>query len=273
MNNMELIKEHSVPLCSDEYYKMSEDRKVITPENIGGLVEYPALFHAMQDDRELRPALSEAMTTGRACADFLAMTSEEFAQAYTIAAGPVNPKTGKPYGTDSKAYLEWKAMQPKPTVSPDDFNLFGKYAAAYNGHAFVKSLTDAGMGLMHNVIIKTNVSGVDVLCKIDKIYVSDKAVMAVDVKTTSDLCTFEAAADRLHYRIQQGLIAYALRSIGVDPQVRIAAIEKGPMPRCGIFGIHDIASHESAVAILIAQYAEMCKSGQFITGFEAPRAI
>ena len=198
----------------DEYFERSESREVVTPENIGGLVEYPALFHAMRDDRELRPALTEAMSTGRAMTDFLAMSPEEFLAKYEVADGPVNPKTGKPYGSETKAYLEWRAMQTKTPVSTVQFNQFGKMAAAYNAHEMVRSL--AGYERMRNVILGAVVERVPCLCKVDSLYVGDDAVFALDVKTTSDLCAFGRAARGLYYPEQQALIALALDAAGLS---------------------------------------------------------
>ena len=60
MTNEEKVAKSRVEMTQDEYFALSEDRKTVTPENLGGLLEYPALFRAMQDDRELRPALSPA---------------------------------------------------------------------------------------------------------------------------------------------------------------------------------------------------------------------
>ena len=259
----------------DEYFTASENRMVVTPENIGGLLEYPALFHAMQENRELRPALSEAMTTGRALTDFLSMLPEEFLQTYAVVDGPTNPKTGKPYGTDTKVYAEWRASQEKIPVSTEQYNMFGKMAVAYNDHAFVKSLAEYER--MRNVVLKANVCDVPCMCRIDSLYISPegKSVTAVDIKTTSDLCTFHRAAESLYYREQQALILLILAANGFDrAQARIAAIEKGPMPRCGVFEVKDMATGPvAAVNKALQDYATDALTGKYSTRFEAPQLI
>lgn len=272
MTQRETINEKLVKMSQDDYLKTSEDRKVVTPENLGGLLEYPALFRAMQDDRELRPALSPAMSTGRAMNDFLSCSAEEFGERYVIADGPVNPKTNKPYGTDSKAYLEWLSQQTKTPVSPADFAMFGNMSKAYAAHSAIYAIRD--YTCIPNAVFKATVGGVDCAVKVDKLYVGDSAVFAVDVKTTSDLCSIERSADSLHYREQQALVSIVLKENGIEnPQVLIAAIEKGPIPRCGVFGVKGIADVESSVLQTLASYGESLKTGLYRTNFEALRVI
>lgn len=260
-----------IAMTTDQYYEASESRTVITPENIGGLLEYPALFRAMQDNRELRPALSEAMSTGRAMSDFLSMSPEDFLEKYVVADGPTNPKTGKPYGTDTKAFVEWKAMQPKTPVPTQQYNMFGKMAQAYNAHKVIRGLSK--LSRMRNVILKASVRGAPCLCKIDNLYVSGSSAVAVDVKTTSDLCAFARTAKGLYYPEQQALIRLVLAANGITAtDTYIAALEKGPMPRCGIFEVEgDYA--ETRVKTALAAYDSSCKSNMFLTGFEDPQFI
>lgn len=265
------IEELAAKITVDEYFALSEERKVVTPENIGDLISYPALFKAMQDDRELRPALSEAMTTGRALADFLGMSADEFSAKYAIADGPVNPKTGKPYGAETKAYAEWLALQEKTPVSSATFNMFGKMAAAYNGHAYIKTLPATQY---RNVIMMADVAGVPCACKIDSLYVSGDAAFAVDVTTTSDIDMFRRSAASLHYFERAALIELVLSSKGLPAApVRIAAIEKGPIPRCGVFVSREHDANIDKVAGILGEYAESEKTGVYGTRYEAPMVI
>ena len=262
----------STTMTQDEYFEKSESRTVVTPENIGGLLEYPALFHAMQDNRELRPALSEAMSTGRAMNDFLSMSPEEFLEKYVVADGPTNPKTGKPYGADTKAFAEWKAMQDKIPVSTEQFNMFGKMAQAYNSHAFIKSL--GTLERTRNAIFSADIEGVTCLVKVDNLYRGNGSTFAIDVKTTSDLNAFSRSARGLYYAEQQALIYRVLAENGIpEPQVGIVALERGPMPRCGVFRVGGLLDAEAAVLLTLHSYSENCKTGEFSTGFEAPIVI
>ena len=58
-----------------------------------------------------------------------------------------------------------------------------------------------------------------------------------------------------------------------QPQVFIAAIEKGAIPRCGVFGVRDLDRWEERLVALLAEYAANLKSGVFATRFEALRAL
>lgn len=259
-------------MTQDEYFAASEERKHVTPENLAGLLDFPALFRAMQDVRDYRPALSPAMSTGRAMNDFLTCSAEEFGERYLIAEGPVNPKTGKPYGSDSKAYLEWVAQQAKTPVTPEDHAMFGNMAKAYAAHSVINSLKD--YECTNNAVFGAEIGGVQCLAKVDKLYVSDKAVIAVDVKTTSDLQAFARSSDSLRYREQQALISMVLEKNGVaDVQSLIAAVEKGPIPRCGVFSVKDIAAYKDAVYAALCAYGESLKTGCYGTNFESLRVI
>lgn len=262
-----------VDMTQAQYFEASEGRKVVTPENIGGLLEYPALFHAMQDDRELRPALSESMTVSRVFTDFLNMSGAEFMSAYVVADGPVNPKTGKPYGMDTKAYAEWRAGLDKEPVSTAQMSMFGTMATAFLSHGYVKALELGGYGESRNVVVAANVAGVDCMCKVDRLFAHpDKGAVAVDVKSTGDLCAFCRSADSMHYREQQALMFMILSAggFGQEVQTRIAAVERGPMPRCGIFGVGELQKVVERVATALQGYAANCSSGVYGTGFEAP---
>lgn len=272
MTNSEILAKNICATSQDDYFRLSEDRKYVTPENLQGLLEYPALFRAMQDDRELRPALSPAMSTGRAMNDYLTCTAEEFGARYLVAEGPKNPKTGKPYQADSKSYQEWAAQQAKTPVDPAEHAMFANMAKAYAAHSVISSLS--GYTCLQNAILKATLEGVDCLVKVDKLYVSDKAVIAVDVKTTADLCAFWRSADSLGYREQQALISLVLEANGIaQPQVMIAAIEKSPIPRCGVFNVGKLDDARHEVLRTLADYADGLKSGTFRTNFEALQTI
>lgn len=270
-------KQHKIAdMTQAQYFEASEGRKVVTPENIGGLLEYPALFHAMQDDRELRPALSESMTVSRVFTDFVNMSGEEFMAAYVVADGPVNPKTGKPYGMDTKAYAEWRAGLDKEPVSAAQMNMFGKMAAAFLAHGFVRGLELGGYGESRNVVVTAKVAGVDCMCKVDRLFEHpDKGIVAVDVKSTGDLYAFRRSAESMHYREQLALMFMILSAAGTGfvPQTRIAAVERGPMPRCGIFGVGDLDEAVQHVATALQDYAGSCSAGVYGTGFEVPVAL
>lgn len=268
MGTSDSVNEALVKMTQDEYFAASEGREVVTPENIGGLCDYPALFNAMVKNRDLRPALSPAMGTGRAMNDFLTCTPEEFSDKYIVAAGPTNPKTGKPYGSDTKAYQEWRAQQPKEPVTPEEFNMFGDMAKAYNSHNAIVSLKD--YRCIQNAVFKADICGVGCLVKVDKLYVREADVVAVDIKTTADLPAFSRTAASLFYREQQALISMVLEKNGINAFSEIAAIEKGPIPRCGIFFVEAAKklACEKAVYDMLHDYADSLASGVFRTGFE-----
>ncbi|MCK6466520.1 MAG: PD-(D/E)XK nuclease-like domain-containing protein, partial [Phycisphaerae bacterium] len=59
--------------------------------------------------------------------------------------GPLNPKTGKPFGSNTKAFAEWAERQSKPVLSDTHAALVEQMAAAVQEHLFAKELFSEGV--------------------------------------------------------------------------------------------------------------------------------
>ncbi len=59
--------------------------------------------------------------------------------------GPINPKTGQPFGSQTKAFAEWAAQQSKPVLSDAQAALVEQVAAAVRGHVFARELLAEGV--------------------------------------------------------------------------------------------------------------------------------
>jgi exodeoxyribonuclease VIII len=64
-----------------------------------------------------------------------------FANEYTIG-GPVNKKTGKPYGSDTVAFAEWAMGQVKPILTHEEFRLITGMADAIAAHPVARTIRD-----------------------------------------------------------------------------------------------------------------------------------
>ena len=64
-----------------------------------------------------------------------------FADEYTIG-GPVNPKTQKPYGSDTIKFQEWALTQTKPILTHEEFRLITGMADAIAAHPVARTIRD-----------------------------------------------------------------------------------------------------------------------------------
>jgi len=67
---------------------------------------------------------------------------DKFASDYTIG-GPVNPKTGQPFGSETKAFNEWALTQTKPILTREEHRLIVGMADAIAAHPLARTIRDA----------------------------------------------------------------------------------------------------------------------------------
>ena len=72
--------------------------------------ESPELYRR-KTHGEIAEAESPALALGRAAHCLILEGKAAFDEQYVVADGPVNPKTGEPFGKATKAYAEWLFSQ------------------------------------------------------------------------------------------------------------------------------------------------------------------
>jgi len=97
-----------------------------------------------------------AFVVGRAAHTLILEGPETFEKAYAVG-GPVNPKTGNPYGANTKAFAEWAAAQGKPVLTEAKFDLVAHLAAGVRGHEAATELLD---GVIAEGVVRTDYCGV-----------------------------------------------------------------------------------------------------------------
>lgn len=256
-------------MSADEYYELSDSRAAVTPDNFNGLVRHPALFHAMTADRELRPARSEAAAANGILYDFMTLDTVAFHAKYLVDEGPVNPKTGKPYGRTSKAYAEWEASLTKPSVHPDELAVFDRLASAYSGHKITQAISD-GAEVVNNAVFTADLCGVACACLVNKLYAKDDGVFAVVIKPTEDLNSVGTApggAACIGHSLALTELILAENGIAVLKLYR-AMLERNKLPRCGYFDTLPEMRYDEAVLNRLADYSACLGTGKFVTKFD-----
>jgi len=184
--------------------------------------------------------------------------------------GPINPKTGRPFGANTKAFEEWAAAQGKPVLSLDQVDLVEQMASgvAMNDEAVDLLLYGRAEG-----VVRAEYSGT--LCQI-RIDWTHPHRGIVDLKTCDELDWFEADARRYRYMTQlafyQAVLAEAISQFA---PVHIVAGEKREPYRCGVWRAGDdalaIARRENEAAI---RRLLVCRQKEFWpTGYEGIRIL
>ncbi len=99
-----------------------------------------------------------AYVIGRAAHTLILEGRERYAREYAVG-GPINPKTGQPFGSQTKAFAEWAAQQSKPVLSDTHAALVEQMAAAVAGHPLGRELLRHGVAGGGARPIRTVVSG------------------------------------------------------------------------------------------------------------------
>ncbi len=210
-----------------------------------------------------------AFLVGRAAHKLILEGHEAFEASYAFG-GPVNEKTGKPYGQGTKAWSDWEAEQGKAGLTDDQYALIAEMSAGVQRNMKAAMLVDDGMA---ERVVRTEYRGCPSQSRFDWI---NPAEGIVDLKTCDDLTWFEADAKRFRYLYQMAFYrAMLAAATGWLAPVHIIAVEKKEPFRCGVWtldtGCLDIAQAENEAAIV--RLLECRDRGEWPTGYEEVRTL
>jgi len=212
---------------------------------------------------------SPAYLIGRA-AHCRILEGREVYESQFALGGPINPSTGRPYGSGTKKFAEWRAQQGKPVLSHEQVDLIESMASGV-------ALSDAAVDLLlygrAEGVVRTEYCGVPCQIRIDWTH-PHRGI--VDLKTCDDLTWFEADARRYRYHNQMAFYRAVLaQAVGQDVPVHVVAVEKKEPFRCGVWRVSDdtlaIARGENEAAIERWKIAR--QADRWPTGYEDIRLL
>lgn len=184
--------------------------------------------------------------------------------------GPVNSKTGRPYGSGTKAFAEWAAAQGKPVITAEQAELIERMAVgvSMNGTAVELLLYGRAEG-----VVRTDYCGTPCQIRIDWTHPHRGAV---DLKTTADLTWFENDARRRRYHHQAAFYQAVLAEVvGRRVPFYFVAVEKTEPFRCGVWCVSDntlaIARRENEAGI--ERLLDCRRRDLWPTGYEELRVL
>ena len=210
-----------------------------------------------------------AYLVGRALHTLVLEGREAFEQEYAVG-GPVNPRTGEPFGASTKAFAEWAAAQGRPVLTEQQRDLIESLAASVSQHGLARDLLSSGTA---EGVVRAEYCGVPCQARPDWF---DPSRGLVDLKTCEDLDWFEADARRYGYVNQVAFYRAVLGQVLEEPKlVRLIAVEKKEPYRCGVWQVSDAAlsqaRRENEAAIWRLRWCQVTET--WPTGYEELRTL
>jgi hypothetical protein len=209
-----------------------------------------------------------AYLVGRAVHTLALEGDARFDAEYTVG-GPINPKTGQPYGSTTKAWAEWAESQRKAVLTDAQYALVTAMANSVRTHELASSLLAEGIA---EGVVRADYCGMP--CQIRMDWFNPRRGGIIDLKTCDDLTWFEADARRYGYAHQVAFYRAVLAQVvGTPMPIHLIAVEKKEPYRCGVWKVTDdtltVAQKENEAAIqrLQRSLAKDC----WPTGYEEAR--
>ena len=276
LNTDVLIKEPA-----DVYHAQAGE--YLSSHQLSDFRKSPLLYHrkveGLIEDQD-RPAYR----VGRA-AHTLILEGRDRLEAEYAVGGPINGKTGKPYGRRSKTWQRWAASLEKDVITESDMALIEQLNAAVGANTLASELLADGVA---EGVVRTSYCGVACQARIDWL---NPAAGLVDLKTCDDLDYLEHDARRYGYAYQLALYEVLLRralaqalgeadgfSTGARQRtipVFLVAVEKKEPYRCGVWRIGEgvLAQARQENEAAIDRLKECRRTHTWPTGYEDLRTF
>lgn len=228
----------------------------------------PLLYHRKRCGlvpSEDRPAF----LLGRAAHTVILEGREAFQRSFAVG-GPVNPKTGLPYGPSTKAWAEWAEAQDKDVLTHEQYRLVMQMAHGVQLNPVAQEL------LAHGVpesVVRTEYGHLPCQIRMDWL---DPHQGIVDLKTCDDLTWFESDARRYGYVYQLAFYRAVLAAaIGLPMPVHLIAVEKKEPFRCGVWKVSPdvLAATQRENEAAIQRLQRCSATNEWPTGYEECRFL
>lgn len=227
-----------------ESFEDYHSNKALGSGDIAALLKNARGFQMRQDTARKDTA---ALRLGRAGHCLTLEGADVYHDRYAIG-GPLNPKTGRYYGSDTKAFEAWAAEQGKPRLSAEEDKLATILRDAVLEN---KDAVDALTG-EHEVSYRASLDSVSVQCRCDSI--DEGRGIITDLKTTESLDKFLTSVYSRRYFVQAAHYIETVRAVtGLSCQFLFVAVEKNPPYAVGVFELSeeylDRGAHERHKAL------------------------
>ncbi|MGI6271333.1 MAG: PD-(D/E)XK nuclease-like domain-containing protein [Anaerohalosphaeraceae bacterium] len=215
---------------ADVYHARSSE--FLSSHQLIDFMKCPLLYHKKRsgliEDKD-----SPAYLLGRAAHVRILEGRGEYEKQFALG-GPINPTTGKPYGSATKKFAEWQAKQGRPVLSFEQMAVIEQMASGISLNDEAVDLISYGLA---EGVVRAEYCGLP--CQIRLDWVNPQRGI-VDLKTCDDLTWFEADARRFSYHRQMAFYQAVLKEVlGEYVQVHIIGIEKREPYRAGVWQVSE----------------------------------
>ena len=212
-----------------------------------------------------------AYLIGRAAHALILEGQQRYQREFAVG-GPINPRTGQPFGSNTKAFAEWANQQSRPVLSDSHAALVEQMAAAVKAHVVAVELLADGVA---EGVVRAEYAGHRCQARIDWVSRNNDHGI-VDLKTADELDTFEPAMRAFGYLHQVAFYRALVATVsGHVLPVHIVAVEKREPFRCGVWqvapAVLDEAQRENEEAM--ADLRRCRETGDWFTRYESLRVV
>jgi exodeoxyribonuclease VIII len=205
---MRLICEYTSKETEPEYRARAND--FLTSHALIDFLKSPAVFKAKADGA-IEDGDSTNYKIGRAAHTLILEGEDAFDKTYVFG-GPINPKTGRSFGHETKAFAEWAAQQDRE-VMPEEWRpiIEGMYESVSSHERAMNLLCDGyAERVVRTLIPLGDGATMPIQSRIDWIA---KGCAVIDLKTCHDIDSFERDFWTYRYHTQLAFYAFALGSV------------------------------------------------------------
>lgn len=248
---------------------MKAPMRPLSPSRLAKFRKCELLFLEEDDPQgEADETMAEAIGTA---AHKLTLEGRAAYEAAYEVGGPINLKTGKPFGLDTQCVANWEAKHGKKVITKEMGQAVEAMATSVWKHADASRVLSGGSSEVH---LEADYFGVKAHGWLDY-YVPRLRV--VDFKTCHDIDSFETDARRYGYAHQVSFYReLAAAKEGIAPyhiECFFVAVEKSEVFRCGVWRIgQDVLARAKEVnEAAITRLKECYRTNTWRTGYEEMR--
>jgi len=258
--------------ANDHYHKQAVN--YLSSHQIIEFMECPWVFNQRLLGNIPRKSI-KAFRFGWAAHTFILEGQDQYSKDVAIG-GPINEKTGKPYGSNTKKFEEWEADQGgKPVLTFTEHDNIVAMNDSIRRHELASDLLSNGIP---EGVIRLDVN--DVPCQVRLDWLNFERKCIVDLKTCAELSRFMWDATSFGYFHQLAFYrSVFMRAANIPkertPPVYIVAVEKKPPFLCGVFelGAESLAIAGSENMKAIEEIKECRESHIWPTRWEEARVL
>ena len=252
-----------------DYHAAARRGEFMSSHLLANFRESPELYRR-KIAGEIEETDSPSLALGRAAHCLILEGRMPFDEQYLVADGPINAKTGEPYGRTTKAYAEWLSSQDREIISTKDYGFITKLQKSVWKHDVASVLLDKGEA---EGTLRTEYCGVP--CQIRMDWFSPEYGL-IDLKTCDSLKWFESDFRRFGYAYQMAFYRAIIRVItGETVSVRVIATEKNEPFSTGVWEICEevLDQAEQINESALKRFRECRDKNDWPTGYESVRLI